>query len=286
MSEDAVLNPKPVKSRRGREWPKHAGILFVTLLELVPFYMMMQISVKDNQSFLQNPWLPLPPDMWQLQNYAYAFDLILPYVANTVFVTVLAVVGGLTFAVFGAYFFARCQVPFKGPLFGVFLFLMIMPGVANIVPLFILLRDMNLVNTLWALILVGMAGAQAFNIFVLRSFISDLPKELFEAAQVDGANHLQQVRHVVTPMCGSIIGTLAILMFIGEWNEYLLPLIVLRDKELYTLGVGLISLDGEYVKRWGHIMAAYVVASIPLVLLFLFTMKLFIKGLASGAIKG
>jgi len=271
---------------RRRGWLKHLVVGAVLLLELVPFYMMLQVSVKDNQSFLANPWLPLPPGEWHLENFGYAFQLILPYVANTVFVTVFTVLGGLACAIGGAYFFARCRAPGKELLFAAFLFLMIMPGVANIVPLFMLLRDMGLVNTLTALIVVGIAGAQAFNIFVLRNFIAELPKELFEAAQVDGASHYQQIRHVVLPMCGSIIGTLAILMFIGEWNEYLLPLIVLRDKELYTIGVGLISLDGEYVKRWGHIMAAYVVASIPLILLFLFTMKLFIKGLSAGAVKG
>jgi len=281
-----MSKPSNPGKRQNQEWVKHAVVLGILLLELVPFYMMAQISLKDNQSFLANPWLPNAPANWQWDNYLYALKLIVPYVANTVFVTVLAVGGGLACAIAGAYFFARCKAPFKEWIFAMFLFLMIMPSVANIVPLFNLLKDLSLLNTLWALIIVGIAGAQAFNIFVLRSFIEDLPKDLFDAAQVDGASHFQQIRHLVLPMCGSIIGTLAILMFIAEWNDYMLPLIVLRDKDLFTLGVGLISLDGEYVKRWGHMMAAYVIASIPLIILFAFTMKLFIRGLASGALKG
>jgi ABC-type glycerol-3-phosphate transport system permease component len=139
---------------------------------------------------------------------------------------------------------------------------------------------------LWALISVGVAGAQVLNIYVLRNFIEDLPKDLFEAAEMDGAGHWQQMTNVVIPMSGSIIGTLSILAFLGKWNEFLLPLIILRDKELFTLGVGLIYLDGEYVKQWGQIMAAYFIASIPLIVVFMFTMRLFVRGLSAGAVKG
>jgi multiple sugar transport system permease protein len=167
-----------------------------------------------------------------------------------------------------------------------FLFLMLMPGVANIVPLFSLLKNLNLLNTLWALIILGISGAQVFNIYVLRNFIEDLPKDLFEAAEMDGASHLQQILNIVIPMSGSIIGTLSILAFLGKWNDFLMPLLLLRDKELFTLGVGLIYLDGEYVKQWGKIMAAFLVASLPLIVMFLFTMKLFVKGLSAGAVKG
>jgi len=90
----------------------------------------------------------------------------------------------------------------------------------------------------------------------------------------------------VVPMSGPILGTLAILQFLGNWNEFLMPLILLRDPQLFTIGVGLIYLDGEYVKDWGNIMAAFTVASIPLVVIFLFTMRLFVQGLSSGAVKG
>ena len=98
--------------------------------------------------------------------------------------------------------------------------------------------------------------------------------------------HLQQIVNVVIPMSGSIIGTLAILTFLNTWNDFLLPLIVAVNKELFTKGVGLINLDGEYVKQWGRIMAAFFVASLPLIVIFFFTMKLFIRGLSAGAVKG
>ena len=122
--------------------------------------------------------------------------------------------------------------------------------------------------------------------YVLRNFIEDIQKELFEAAQMDGASHLQQVFHIVLPMSGSILSTLAILRFIAEWNSFVLPLIVFRDEVKLPIAVALYRLEGAYVKDWGPMMAAYAIASIPLVIIFLFTMRLFVKGLSAGAVKG
>jgi len=125
-----------------------------------------------------------------------------------------------------------------------------------------------------------------FATLILLTALQSLDGEQKEAAEMDGAGHLAQIRHVVAPMSGSILGTLAILAFLNKWNEFLLPLVILRDRDLFTLGVGLIYLDGEYVKQWGQIMAAYLMAAIPLIILFLFTMRLFVRGLSHGAIKG
>lgn len=224
--------------------------------------------------------------VYNLSNWTFGLKLVGPYVANTLFVATTGTVVSLTLSVLAAYFFARYRMPFSGVLWGAFMLLMLLPGVANIVPLFTLLKELSLLNTLWALIVVGIAGGQVFNLYVLRNFIEEIPKDLFEAAEIDGAGHLQQIRNVVIPMSGPILGTLAILSFLGKWNEFLLPLIVLRDKELFTLGVGLIYLDGEYMKQWGQIMAAYFLASIPLIVIFLFCMRLFVRGLSAGAIKG
>ncbi len=268
------------------DWPKHLLIWLILAVELLPLYMMLQISMKDDAIFLDNTWLPSNPLTWMWENYIFAVNLVLPYVANTVVVAVSATVGTLSLALLGAYFFARYKMPFSGVLWSLFLLLMLLPGVANIVPLFALLKQLNLLNTLYALIIIGIAGGQVFCIYVLRNFIEDIPKDLFEAAEMDGASHFNQLRNVVIPMSGSIIGTLAILTFLGQWNDFLMPLIILRDPELFTIGVGLIYLDGEYVKQWGKIMAAFFVASLPLIIIFLFTMKLFVRGLSSGALKG
>lgn len=274
------------RKKRNTDWAKHLFIIGILAFEFLPFYMMIQMSLKNNHIFLENTWLPSNPATWVWSNYARAFHLILPYVANTVVVAVSATVVGLFLALLGAYFFARYKMPCSGILWSAFMILMLLPGVANIVPLFNLLKSLGLLNTLWALIVTGIAGSQVFGIYILRNFIEEIPRDLFEAAEMDGASHLQQLWNIVIPMSGPIIGTLAIIKFLGSWNDFLMPLLVLRDPHLFTIGVGLIYLDGEYVKEWGLIMASFFVASLPLIILFLFMMKLFIRGLAAGAIKG
>jgi len=282
----AAINSDVVGSRKRRDWPQHGILWALILVELLPLYMMLQVSFKNNAQFIQNPWLPASPGAWHWENWSFAFTLIAPYVANTIFVAVTGTLLTLFFAVLGAYFFARYRMPCSNLLWSVFMILMMLPSIANLIPLFTLLKELHLLNTLWALVAVGTAGGQVFNIFVLRNFIEDLPKDLFEAAEMDGASHFQQIVNIVLPMCSPILGTLAILAFLGKWNDFLLPLIILRDKELFTLGVGLIYLDGEYVKHWGQVMAAYFMAALPVIVIFLFTMRLFVRGLSQGAIKG
>lgn len=265
---------------------KHLVIVLLLGAQLFPFYMLLQISVKDNHQFLASPWTPPPPGQWRTENFAYALKLILPYVANTMFVALVGTLGSLAAALAGAYFFARHRGLAHRVCWAAFVLLLMMPTVMNIVPLFTQLRDMGLLNSLWALILVGMAGTQAFNLYVLRAFVEEIPRDLFDAARIDGASHLAQILHVVLPMSLPILGTLGIVTFLGLWNDFLLPLLITRDAEKFTVGVGLVYLEGEYVKEWGRIMAAFLVASVPMIVLFLFTMKWFVRGIASGAIKG
>lgn len=279
-------NPLSPGKPRGGEWIKHTLILAVLLVELFPLYMTLQVSWKDNFMFMDNPWLPARPSEWIWSNWVHAWKLIGPALANSFFVTIITTVVQLAFAVAGAYFFARKRMPMAGILWPVFLILIMLPAVINIVPLFSQIETLGLLDSLWALIIVGIAGGQAFNIFVLRNFMEDLPKDLFEAAEIDGASHLRQLQHVAIPLSLPIIGTLAILTFINTWNDFLFPLVVLRDSDLFTVGVALIYQDGEYVRRWGPVMASYLLASLPLLILFMFTMKWFVRGLSAGAVKG
>ncbi|KXU37869.1 ABC transporter permease [Cephaloticoccus primus] len=276
------------RTSRGRQhdWPKHIILLGLIAIELFPLYMMFQVSFKDTSTFLQQPWLPLPISEWNWGNWAFGIKLIAPYLANTVFVATCTTFGTFFFALLGAYFFARAKLPGKEFLWVLFLILLIMPGVGTFVPVFMLLKSMHLLNTLSALILLGVAGGQVFNVFILRHFIEDLPKDLFEAAEMDGASHFQRMVNIVIPMAAPIIGTLSIFSFMGGWNDFMMPLIILRDQELFTLGVGLIYLEGEYVKPWGQIMATYFISSIPLIIILLFTMKFFVRSFSAGAVKG
>ena len=263
---------------------KHLFILFILSMAFLPLYIMIVISGKDGAQFVADPFRLTLPFHWD--NFARAWGMMRAYVFNTVFICVTSVVLTFVLSLNAAFFFARYRMPGHKFLWYFFLILMLMPGVANLVPLFMLLKNLSLLNTFYALMVVYVTGGQVVQIFILKNFIEDIPQDLFDAAEVDGANPFKQVYHIVLPMSGSVLSTLGILQFIGLWNDYILPLIVMRDDSMLTLAVGLVRMDGEYVKDWGALMSGFTIASIPMVLIFLFTMRLFVKGLAAGAVKG
>jgi len=263
---------------------KHALIILVLGFSLLPLYLMLIVSVKTNAQFYANPASLTEPMHWE--NWKVAWELITPTLANSVFISVLSTTLMISLALMGAYFFARQRMPLSGFLWNAILILMMLPMIANLVPLFRLLKDMNLLNTLTALILVGAAQGQIFAIFMLREFIQDIPQDLYEAADIDGASHFAQLRLIVIPLSAPILGTVGVMHFMVAWNDFVLPLIIMRDHARLPVMVQLIRMVGEYIKLWGPLMAGYALAAIPIILLFMFSMKLFVKGMTEGAVKG
>ena len=274
---------RQVKSKFA-EFTKHGflwGIFFFTFL---PLYLMLNISLKDNQQFARNPWFPEAPFHWE--NFIVGWSHIGDKIFNTTFIAFTTTFLAIGIAILGAFFFARYKAPGSKILFFVFMLLMMYPGVVNMVPTFKLVCSLGMYNSHWALIITGIASAQAFTIYVLRNFIEDIPQDLFEAIEIDGGTTLHQIWHVVLPMSMPIIGTLAILRIIAVWNNFVGPLLYLRDSKLQVIAVALLHLEGEYTKNWGELMAGYTIASIPLIIMFIFCMRLFVRGLSAGAIKG
>jgi multiple sugar transport system permease protein len=256
----------------------------VLVMAFLPLYLMIVVSFKTNVQFYDAPATFTHP--FHLQNWSFAWQQIAPNIYNSVFVSTSATGLMLVLALAAAYFFARVEMPFSGLLWNAILVLMMMPTIANLVPLFCLLRDMNLLNTLAALILVGASGGQVFAIFVLRSFVADIPQDLFEAAEIDGASHFQQLLTVVVPLAAPMLGTVGVMQFIAQWNDFVLPLIVMRDHGRLPVMVQLLRMAGEYIKLWGPLMAGYTIASLPIIVLFAMSMRLFTRGATEGAVKG
>lgn len=269
--------------RRTIEVAKHALVLVVLGAAFFPLYVMVSISLKTNKQFYKNPYTPETPV--HLENYVQGWEIIGTSIPNTVFLAVVSTAGTLVVALLAAYVFGRYKFPGKTFLWSALMILMLMPGVANLVPLFTLLRDLGLLNTYSALVVTGISAGQVFNVYILRSYIEETPDSLFEAAEMDGAGHLRQIWEIVMPMNGSIIATLACLMFVGSWNNFLLPLLVLRDPGKLPTAVALFRLEGAYVREWGPTMAAYAISAVPLLILFLFTMRFFVRGVGAGALK-
>jgi len=263
---------------------KHATILVILALSMLPLYLMIIVSFKTNAQFYAAPAVLTHP--LHVENWKTAWDLVTPTIANSVFLSVSSTLLMIVLALMAAYFFARQRMPLSGFLWNAILILMMMPMIANLVPLFRLLKDLNLLNTLTALILVGAAQGQIFAIFMLREFVADIPRDLYEAADIDGASHFTQLRTIVLPLSAPILGTVGVMHFMVAWNEFVLPLIVMRDHARLPVMVQLIRMVGEYIKLWGPLMAGYAMAALPIIVLFMFSMKLFVRGMTEGAVKG
>jgi multiple sugar transport system permease protein len=227
------------------------------------------------------PTLPL-----HYGNYVEAWELVSRYLVNTVFIVIVTLVGVLLFSTVTAYVFARYKFPGKEALFFVILALLMIPSVIGFVPSIILvLKIFGLSNNYLGVLLPYWAGGQVFAIFVLRTFFESLPEEMFEAARIDGAGHFDLYWRITIPLSGPILSVIAILNIIGTWNDYVWPLIVLAQESKRTIAVGLTFLRDTKTPEPGVEMASYVIASIPMFILFVLTMRTFIRGLASGAIK-
>ncbi len=262
---------------------KNSIIIFLVILTLYPFFFMIMTSFKDYSQFIHFFWQPVLPLHWK--NYLEAWKQIAPYVLNSFIVTGVSVAGVLLFSSFSAYVFARYKFPGSNFLFFAILALIMVPSVLTIIPAFMWIMKLGLLDTRWALILPYIAGGQVFTIFVFRTFFASIPSELLEAARIDGASEIVIFSKIVLPLSKPIIGTLAIINTINFYNDYLWPLLVIYEDKLKTIPIGLMFFRGQYASNYGAQMAGYALASLPLFVLFLFTMKQFVRGLMSGAIK-
>ena len=273
------------RSRAGGSEVVVYGILVVlVILTLYPFVFMIITSTKSYTQFLHNYWLPVWP-MHIGENYVAAWNQIQGYLQNTIFVGLVATAGYLVSASMAGFVFARYRFPAKEFLFSSILILMMIPQILQLIPAFMWVRELGLLDTYWVLILPYIAGGQAYGIFLLRTFFSSIPAELFDVAKIDGANDFQIYRHVALPLSKGILATLAILRFQQIWNDLIWPLITVSTNAKRTITVGLFYFQGGAQTQYGAMFAGYLIASIPLLLLFAFSMKQFMVGMTAGAIK-
>jgi ABC-type glycerol-3-phosphate transport system permease component len=248
-----------------------------------PVLMLLQLSVKDLQQMADSMWLPALP--LHLNNYARAIGVIGPYMLNSVVFVLGTTTISIFFSTLSAYAFARYNFPGTGFLYLLVLALLMIPGVLTLIPSFVVVVSLKLNNTLLGVWLPLAAGAQAFQIIVLRTFFASLPNELFEAARLDGASEKRMLLNIALPLSQPMLLTIIVLQCFGVWNEYVWPIMVLSNPDLYPVIIGVLRL-GEFIARdLGAQYAAQVIAGLPMLLLFVFTSRSFIRGLTSGAIK-
>jgi ABC-type glycerol-3-phosphate transport system permease component len=251
---------------------------------MIPYVVMMIRSFKSlYQTGVSQVYPTLPI---HYGNYIEAWKLISQFMLNSIIVVVLTLAGVLVLSSITAYVFARYNFPGREFLFWLVMALLMIPGIISLIPLFVLVAsDLKLKNNYLGLLFPYWAGGQVFAIFVLRTFFASLPEELYESARLDGAGHLRLYWDITIPLSGPILSVIAILNILGTWNDYIWPLLILTDVKMRTVTIGLTFLRDTVFPRPGVEMAAYVIASVPMFLLFLATMRTFIRGITAGALK-
>jgi ABC-type glycerol-3-phosphate transport system permease component len=263
-------------------------LLILLAFSFVPVWMMLTMSLKDSLTIFGDFWAPPIPPVWS--NYSVALLRLLPATVRTLYISIVSVIGITLFSCLAAYAFARLKFFGKEVLFFLIVFIFLVPGVLTLTPSFILANQLGLRNKLEGLILFYIAGGQVFSIFLLRAFFQSQPEEIFEAARMDGASELRMIWSIAVPLARPILITLAILNFLAIYNDFLWPLLMLPSTELHTLTIALQAFNPPNERlpgrpELGIITAAYVFASIPILLVFTFGMRYYIEGLTSGAIK-
>lgn len=265
---------------------RYLSVIVILGLTFYPILFMVFTSFKSTGQFALNYFLPdFRTIHWE--NYAKASPNVLPYIWNSVKVSLLILLGILVIGLNTAYIFARFRFWGKETLFTILLSTMMIPMILTFVPSYILMRDLGLLNSHYALILPGMASGLAFSVYLLRSFFEGIDQALIEAARIDGAKEVNILLRIVMPLTVPMIATVSVLSVMRTWNDFLWPLVTISDNSLRTLPIGLSFLmDSPGVNQFTEMMAGYTIASLPLVILFMFAMKPFIEGINAGAIKG
>ena len=263
----------------------YALIIVVTIIMLLPFAWMLSASLKFNREVFEFPihWIPEHP-RWS--NYVQIWTKI-PlglFVFNTAKITIMVTLLQLFTSSFAAYAFAKLKFPYRDVLFLGYIATIAMPWQVYMVPQFILMREFGLYNTHWALI--ALQAFTAFGVFLMKQFYMSIPDELCEAARVDGMNEYQIWWKIMLPLSKPALSTLTIFTFVFAWNDFLGPMIYLTKTDLKTIQIGLRMFISQYSAEYGLIMAASVVAIIPVLAVFLALQRFFVEGVANAGLKG
>lgn len=261
-------------------------LIGLSVVFMLPFLWMVSTSLKQAQDVFTYPPSFLP-NSFEWRNYIDGWN-ILPFTTfliNSLIVTTSNVVGNIISCSLVAFGFARLRARGRDLLFLLLLATLMIPREVTIVPRFLLFSQLGLVNTLWPLILPAWFG-YAFFIFLLRQFFMSIPRELDDAARIDGASSLRILFDIILPLSGPAIATVAIFAFIGNWTNLLDPLIYLRSTELYTLALGLNLFRGQNFTQFNLLMAVSIITLIPVLVVFFVSQRIFVQGVALSGMGG
>lgn len=262
----------------------HLFLIIVAIVTLAPFVWMLSASfMPDGQASVYPP--RFFPKEFTIEQYRTLFLRlnVAANFANSLALSIIVTSVSLVFNSMAGYSFAKYRFKGKNQLFNLLLSSMIIPAQVTMLPLFLMLKSLGLINTYLAIIIPGLANI--FGIFLIRQYALSIPDSMIEAARIDGASDFQIYRRVILPLCLPILITLGLFTFLGVWNDFLWPLIVLTDNSMYTLPVALANLMGEHTKDPELMMAGSVLTILPVIMVFLLLQKYYIKGIMTGSVK-
>ena len=263
----------------------YAAAVLVAVIALVPFVWMVSTSLKSRGALMSIPieWIPAEPT---LDAYATVFERFpfLRTIGNSLFIAVCYTL--LTLASASMAAFAFTKIRFKGSelLLGVYLATMMIPTQVTMIPLFVVMNQIGLINHYSSVILPAIF--RPFAVFMLVQQMRTIPPDYMDAARIDGASTFRIYRQVMLPLCAPALATLAITNFMDSWNDYLWPLLMLTDKAKMTLPIALSTLNGQYDTEYNVLMAGSLISMIPIILIYIFAQKYFKNGLMAGGVKG
>jgi len=266
-------------------------MIIVAILTLYPVIYVVCGSFKKNAELLTGG-TNIFPETWTIDNFIQAWNQadFATYTMNSIFLASGIMLVSLITSSMAGYVFARRKFPGKELIYGLFVaFMFINVGSVSLRPLFELAIKLNLNTSLWSVIFISAGGGQATYIFLVRGYMNSIPKELDEAAKIDGCSFFQTFYMIILPVLKPILATVALLSFRGGWNEYILPLVFTmtnKAKRPLTVGVTMLKNAGDGAAAWNIMFAGATIAIIPILMIYIFTSRYFIKGLTAGAVKG
>ena len=270
---------------KAHSWLVNGALVAIALLSLAPLAWMVSVSFmpRGEASHFPPPFLP---SLATLDNYRELFATtgVARNFLNSVLVAGAITLLSLLVNTMAGYAFAKLRFAGRERIFQVLLAALVVPAQVAMLPLFLLMKQLGLVNSYWGVIVPALATV--FGIFLVRQYARSIPDELIEAARIDGAGELRIFFQVVLPMLKPVLVTLAIFTFMGAWNDFMWPLIVLTDQAHYTLPVALAALSREHIMDVEMMMAGAVVTVLPVLALFLLLQRYYIQGLLLGSVKG
>jgi raffinose/stachyose/melibiose transport system permease protein len=260
--------------------------IVVALIVIVPLITAAINGFKSNADLLLRPFGL--PQVWVWQNYTSVLQSAAFWrmLLNSVLVMLGTTIGVVTLASMAAYVFARMEFRGREWLFNFFTLGLLFPIAVAILPLYITLRQINLVDSLWGIILPQVAFGLPGNILILRGFFAGIPRELDEAAAIDGCTPAGYYWRILLPLMRPALAAVAVLTMVASWNNFFLPLLVLNSEQLYTLPLGIQQFQGQFGTDWGRVLAFVTLALIPTIAFYLLAERQIIAGLTAGAVKG